>query len=169
MARAAVTIILHKNNADEQEVLLIKRAERLGDPWSGDMAFPGGKMDSEDTNIYQTAIRELHEEIGLEDHYLRPVGRLSDQLTKTHSGLGPMVITPFIFELKSKTAFSLNHEVTETLWIPIKHFELPVNRQSMDWKVRGISLTVPCYWYKSRRIWGLTLRMIDDLLAKNKH
>lgn len=162
MTRAAVAIIFRDHPSQGRQVLLIKRAERPGDPWSGDMAFPGGKMDATDANIYHTALRELREEIGLDAGHLAPLGRISDQLTKTHSGLRPMVISAFTFELQLNVDFVLNHEVAETLWVPIKHFELPANRESMQWKTRGVSLTVPCYWYKSRRIWGLTLRMIDE-------
>lgn len=165
MARASVAIILKPSVASGFELLLIKRAERIGDPWSGDMAFPGGKMESLDTSIYHTALRELHEEIGLSDRKLKYLGRLSDQLTKTHSGLRPMIISPFVFALNEQATFSPNHEVDEIVWVPLKHFNTPVNRKTMVWKVRGLKINLPCYWYKGKRVWGLTLRMIDELIS----
>jgi len=166
MARASVAVILRKSQTHGFDILLIKRSERQGDPWSGDMAFPGGKMDSTDQSIYHTALRELHEEIGLEAGNLKQLGRLSDQLTKTHSGLRPMIISPFIFELNKQADFVLNHEVAEIVWVPLTHFSTSVNRKSMVWKVKGLKINVPCYWFKNKRVWGLTLRMLDELVAK---
>ena len=166
MTRASVAVILRKSQAHGFDILLIKRAERSGDPWSGDMAFPGGKMDSTDQSIYHTALRELHEEIGLEAGNLKQLGRLSDQLTKTHSGLRPMIISPFLFELNKQADFVLNHEVAEIVWVPLTHFSTPVNRKHMVWKVKGLKINLPCYWFKNNRVWGLTLRMLDELVAK---
>jgi len=166
MTRASVAVILRKNQAHGLEILLIKRAERSGDPWSGDMAFPGGKMDRTDQNIYQTALRELHEEIGLEAANLKQIGRLSDQVTKTHSGFRPMIISPFIFELNKQTDFELNHEVAEVIWVPLTHFSNLTNRKHMVWNVKGFKIKLPCYWFNNKRVWGLTLRMLDELIAK---
>lgn len=168
MTRASVAIILRKNQANDFDVLLIKRAERIGDPWSGDMAFPGGKMDRSDQSIYHAALRELHEEIGLEAAKLKHIGRLSDQLTKTHSGLRPMTISPFVFELTTPTEFTLNHEVAEIVWIPLTHFSTPINRKQMVWKVKGMKLNLPCYWFDDKRVWGITLRILDELVGNGK-
>mgnify|MGYP000320626406 FL=1 len=165
MTRASVTIIIRRKN-QSFDLLLIKRAERKGDPWSGDMAFPGGKMSREDKSIYHTGLRELHEEIGLSDDKLKHIGRLSDQLTKTHSGFRPMIVSPFVFELNDHAEFTLNHEVAEVIWVPLVHFSTSLNRKNMIWKVKGLKVNLPCYWYKNRRVWGLTLRMIDELIAK---
>lgn len=166
MTRAAVAIVKRHDPIFGEQILLMKRAERSGDPWSGDMAFPGGKSSIEDKNVYQTALRELYEEVGLPATALQDAGRISDQLTKTHSGKRPMVVSPFVFELLEDVNLSLNHEATETLWVPVSHFKLSSNRESMDWTVRGLTIRIPCYWYKNRRIWGLTLRMIDDLIRQ---
>jgi hypothetical protein len=95
-------------------------------------------------------------------HALQDDGRISDQLTKTHSGKRPMVVSPFVFKLKQEVSLKLNHEATETLWVPTSYFKTPKNRESMYWAVKGMKLKLPCYWYKNRRIWGLTLRMIDE-------
>lgn len=169
MARASVAIVLRENQAHGFEALLIKRAERIGDPWSGDMAFPGGKMDPTDPSIFHTALREMNEEIGLESEKLKQLGRLSDQLTKTHSGLRPMIISPFIFELSQSSDFTLNHEVDEVVWVPLTHFTTPVNRKQMVWKIKGLKMNLPCYWFENKRVWGLTLRIIDELLTNKKY
>lgn len=169
MSRASVAIIIRTHEDHHKELLMIKRAERIGDPWSGDMAFPGGKKSHEDPNAYHTALRELEEEIGLPASHLEDAGRLSDQLTKTHSGIRPLVVSSFVFKLNKETSFALNHEVAETVWLPLSHFKAPANRQTMLWKVRGTQIKMPCYWYQNYRVWGLSLRMIDDLLnSQNK-
>ncbi|MDP5071772.1 MAG: NUDIX domain-containing protein, partial [Congregibacter sp.] len=64
MKRAAVALVLQLRDG-ELGVLMIRRAEREGDPWSGQMAFPGGRMDKTDANGYAVAVRETHEEVGL--------------------------------------------------------------------------------------------------------
>lgn len=166
MARAGVSIILRQNKVSGLDILLIKRAERSGDPWSGDMAFPGGKMSSGDPSVYHTALREMREEIGLEADNLKPLGRLSDQMTKTHSGFRPMIISSFIFELNQDADFTLNHEVAEIVWVPFKLFSTPTHRKNMIWKVRGMKINLPCYWFENKRIWGLTLRILDELVSQ---
>jgi hypothetical protein len=64
MKRSAVAMILQVRDG-ELHILMIKRAEREGDPWSGHMAFPGGRMDKTDANGYAVAVRETSEEVGL--------------------------------------------------------------------------------------------------------
>ena len=65
LLRAAVAIIL-RDNDQGTEVLLMQRAKHERDPWSGQMSFPGGKIDPEDVNSKATAVREAHEEVGAE-------------------------------------------------------------------------------------------------------
>lgn len=64
MQRSAVAMILQVREG-ELHILMIKRAEREGDPWSGHMAFPGGRMDKADAHGFAVAVRETEEEIGL--------------------------------------------------------------------------------------------------------
>lgn len=173
MVRAAVTMILrqHKQvtddpNDDGIEVLMMRRAEREGDPWSGHMSFPGGKMDSKDDNSFEASLRELAEETGIPrpDEVLRSVGRLSDVLTRNHSGRKPMVVTPFVFELMEDVKFSPNHEVAELVWIPLSFLNDKEHREVMHWDFRGTRINLPCYYYQTRRIWGLSLTMLDEML-----
>ncbi|MEM8498182.1 MAG: CoA pyrophosphatase [Pseudomonadota bacterium] len=173
MVRAAVTMILRQSkqaNDDPQvdgiEVLMMRRAERKGDPWSGHMSFPGGKMESKDDNSFEASLRELAEETGIPrpDDVLRSVGRLSDVLTRNHSGRKPMVVTPFVFELTEEVDFSPNHEVAELVWIPLGFLRNQDHREVMHWDFRGTRINLPCYYYQTRRIWGLSLTMLDEMI-----
>lgn len=164
LRRCAVNLLLRHDDEQGVEVLMMQRAEREGDPWSGQMGFPGGRMDEADPNIYHTAMREMHEEIGIEASEFELIGRLSDLMTRSHVWHRPMVITPFVGKLRGEAHFNANHEVASLVWIPLKFLADVSNRQSMHWKSHGMALNLPCYVFDNRRIWGLSLTMIDELL-----
>ncbi|MEZ5503978.1 MAG: CoA pyrophosphatase [Halioglobus sp.] len=163
MKRSAVAMILQVR-AGELHILMIKRAEREGDPWSGHMAFPGGRMDKTDANGYAVAVRETEEEVGLMLGPEACIGRLSDLYARPHRGLFGMTVSPFVFRLDREVSFSLNHEVAEVVWVPLEYLSNADNRQEMIWTYKGARLPVPCYRYEGRCIWGLSLMMLDELL-----
>lgn len=156
------------NSLDMVELLLIRRAEKEGDPWSGHIAFPGGKMQPEDASPLAAAIRETQEEIDLDLHQQGiHIATLSQQRAMALGRPIPLVITPYVFELKSEEiACSPNPEVAEILWIPLTFFLEPKNRTTMTYRKMGMDWKLPCYEYQGRTVWGLTLRMIDDILAR---
>ena len=81
-----------------------------------------------------------------------------------------MAVTPFVFRLENEPEWRLNSEVVEKMWVPLSFFENAENRKEMDWASGGMTRVLPCYDYKNRRIWGLTLSMLDELveLSGNK-
>ncbi|MFV0476867.1 MAG: NUDIX hydrolase [Parahaliea sp.] len=162
--RSAVAIVLSVREG-ELYILMIKRAERKGDPWSGHMAFPGGRMDPNDSSVFATALRETDEEIGLHlpDSASR-IGRLSDIQAQPHKGMFGMIVTPYVFRLEQDVAFSPNYEVAEVVWVPLEFLLDTDNRESMVWQRGKLSLTLPCYLYEGRRIWGMSLMMLDELM-----
>jgi 8-oxo-dGTP pyrophosphatase MutT (NUDIX family) len=164
LKRSAVAMILQVR-AGQLHILMIRRAEREGDPWSGHMAFPGGRMDRSDAHGYAVAVRETAEEIGLslgeEDEC---IGRLSDLFARPRRGMFGMTVSPFVFRLDREVAFSPNHEVAEVVWVPLEFLSEPDNRQEMVMDIRGLKMVVPCYLYEGRCIWGLSLMMLDELL-----
>lgn len=165
LARSAVALFLADHLPDGLAVLMIKRAEREGDPWSGHMAFPGGRKDPADRNSLATAKRETAEEIGLEvEHHARLITRLSDVITHPRLRGGPMVITPYVFQLRSLPELVPNHEVAATVWVPLAFLAERANRQKMRWAPNGVPIELPCYLYGEYRIWGLSLLMLDELL-----
>ena len=164
MKRSAVAMILQVREG-ELHILMIKRAEREGDPWSGHMAFPGGRMDETDANGYAVALRETEEEIGLAlGEQDGCIGRLSDLSARPRRGTFGMAVSPFVFRLEQEVSFTPNHEVDEVVWVPLGFLLDENNRQEMTWRYRGVAMTVPCYWYEGRCIWGLSLMMLGELL-----
>ncbi|OZG71337.1 hypothetical protein BTA51_22050 [Hahella sp. CCB-MM4] len=144
-------------------ILMVQRAERPDDPWSGDMAFPGGRQELSDRSHEATALRELHEEVGIHIDTL-PDLHLNTVWTKSHNSFRPMAVHPFVFEVKKRTPFHLSHEATDAVWIPLSVFKTE-SRQYFQWRVRGFSFKMPCFHYRKYRIWGLSLKMIENLLA----
>jgi 8-oxo-dGTP pyrophosphatase MutT (NUDIX family) len=168
MKRSAVAMILQVR-AGELHILMIKRAEREGDPWSGHMAFPGGRMDSADAHGYAVAVRETEEEVGVSlVEHAQCIGRLSDLHARPHRGPFGMAVSPFVFrldaEVKSEATFTPNHEVAEVVWVPLEFLLNEDNQSEMIWNYKGARLLVPCYWYEGRCIWGLSLMMLGELL-----
>ena len=121
---AAVSLVLR--GGPELEVLLIRRAESEGDPWSGHMALPGGRRDDSDTDLQATAIRETLEETGvcLAGSGV-PLGSLPPLIPST-SRLPPISIFPFVFGVEPNTPAEVaSPEVAEVLWASLSLLRSP--------------------------------------------
>ena len=162
--RAAVAISL-RLGVSGPEMLMIQRAVREGDPWSGHMGFPGGRKDASDATDVACAKRETREEIGFDlDTYGERICQLSDVNTGWRADRPEMLVAPFIFKVDSTPDFELNHEVDDTLWVPLSFLLDDANRSRHQWDWRGEVLESDAFTYDNRLIWGLSLMMIDELL-----
>lgn len=164
LARAVVTVVLRDDPRLGPCVLLMRRALRKGDPWSGHMSFPGGRLSADDASGFHAAIREALEETGLELREDEYIGRLSDLVTRRHERPVPMLVTPYVFRLERETVWALNDEAVETLWVPLSFLANADNRSELRWKAGPLNLRLPAYVYKERTIWGLTLMMLKELV-----
>jgi 8-oxo-dGTP pyrophosphatase MutT (NUDIX family) len=163
--RAAVAAVLRPGE-NGPELLFIHRAEHPDDPWSGHMAFPGGRVDPGDVDPLAAALRETREEVGLDLETVgEEIGRLSDMTAIGRGRLVGMVITPFVFALESSPGLVPNHEVAAVVWVPVGFIADHSNRETMPYRRAGLSLELPCYHYRDHLIWGLTLGMVDELLS----
>ena len=170
--RSAVAIVLDHDVVEKASILLIKRAEHEADPWSGHMAFPGGRYESVDKNGLETAKREMSEEVGFDidcpDQGLKIdgkfVGRLSDVRTTKRVTPKTMVVSPYVFKVSSQPQLQPNYEVAETVWVPFSYFANVDNRDVYEFDHQGRNIRMPCYRYEDKVIWGLTLSMIDEFI-----
>lgn len=164
MQRAAVAAVMRQRQ-ERSELLFIRRAEDLNDPWSGHMAFPGGRYEPIDLNSRATAERETREELALDlPGHGRLMGRMSDIMATAGGRHLPLVITPWVYTIDEDPVLCPNEEVAEALWVPMSYFQDPSNREYFNYNAHGMNLQLPCYHYKGRTIWGLTLQMVDELL-----
>ena len=163
--RAAVAAVLRSGESGA-EFLFIHRAEDPRDPWSGHMAFPGGRVDPGDADPLAAAVRETMEEVGLDlPSVAEQIGRLSDVAAIGRGRPMNMVIVPFVFVADSVPPLTPNYEVEAAMWVPASFLADHRNRESMEYQRGGFSLELPCYRYQDRLIWGLTLGMVDELLS----
>ena len=162
--RAAVAISL-RSGVSGPEILMIQRAVREGDPWSGHMGFPGGRKDVSDVTDVACAKRETREEISFDlDTHGELVCQLSDVNTGWRADRPEMLVAPFIFRVDGTPSFELNHEVDDTVWVPLNFLLDDANRGRHQWDWRGEVLESDAFTYDGRLIWGLSLMMIDELL-----
>ncbi|MGZ3418623.1 MAG: NUDIX hydrolase [Polyangiales bacterium] len=163
-ARAAVAIVL-RDSAAGVEALFIRRAEDPRDPWSGHVAFPGGRQDPGDVDLAATAIRETREEVGLDlELHAEPIGRLSDLPAVARGKRVGMTISPFVFGLERPVELAPNHEVAETIWAPLLPYLRGELRTIHPYVFQGRPLELPAHRLGERVIWGLTYQMLETLL-----
>lgn len=163
---AAVAAVLRERDGCV-ELLFIRRARRRGDPWSGHMAWPGGKREACDDTLLACAIRETREEVGLD---LAEGGELAGALAVVRLyGRRPeslRCVAPYVFTVDQTPELRLSGEVQEALWIPLSCFARWSSRAPWSWLLRWL-LPVPLACrYQGRVVWGLTLWMLADLLRR---
>ena len=163
----ASVVVLLRPFDEEIEVLLIRRPESERDPWSGHMAFPGGRRDAGDASLMETAIRETLEETGIAlgdaGHFL---GRLS-VVAPLSPLLPPLAIVPFVFAIHPGTLLMPSPtEVASAHWIPLPHFHDPAVQTVYRLPSGSEYLSFPGYRTEGGIVWGLTHRILHDLLTR---
>lgn len=165
--RASVALVLRPAPAD-LELLLIKRAERAGDPWSGHMALPGGRSDPADADAERTAVRETLEEVGIDLAACGAgLGSLDDLVPR--GGAPQIVVSPFVFGAPAAAVATPNHEVDAAVWIPLRELAHP--DAATEFLLETVTGTAspprrfPAIGTRGYVIWGMTHRILDDFLA----
>ncbi len=156
--------VVLRPSAAGPEALFIERARKPKDPWSGQMAFPGGRRDPDDRGLRHTAERETLEEVGLGLGDARAIGRLDDQ-SGQRAGQGRQLrIAAFAYQVGADAGHDLtpNQEVAEALWAPLAWFEDPARVVDYrhppypDTSFPGVVVGHPV----RHIVWGLTFRFL---------
>lgn len=161
---AAVSLVLRQREPDA-EILLIRRAENEGDPWSGHMAFPGGRQDPADPDLLHTAVRETAEEVSLSlDPDRELIGRLDDLPAVARGRRIGMIIVPFIFAVDDSGPLRPRAgEVDEALWTPLSPLAAGERDTTYSYPLEGKRYALPAYDVDGKIVWGLTHRMLAAL------
>lgn len=163
-ARPAAVAIVLRPDGDDVQVLFIKRAEYEQDPWSGQVAFPGGRHETGDPTLLDTAFRETSEEIGIQlRDKAHVLGRLDDLHSKTVQ-LPNLFVRPFVMTVADLPPLQLSSEVAEAFWVPME-----LLRRESSWlpttvRARGLTFDVRACLFEGRVIWGMTERIISQLI-----
>jgi len=154
-AGAAVALLLKTTDKD-LKILFVKRAENLDDPWSGQIAFPGGKRDVRDKSLKQTVVRETLEETNI--NLLDRCRFLGVMETITSTQRPEMKVLPFVVLLEHEPSIKLNDELERFVWISLEE----VVRHRGTVKLGGVEL--PSYIVGNTVIWGLTYKILEIFL-----
>lgn len=160
--RAAVALVF----GPQDRLLFIQRAEREGDPWSGHMAFPGGRHQAEDPDVRRTAERETREEIGLDLVDARYLGALPVQMSPFRDPRRDFGVFPFVYRVDRWGPFVPEpSEVAAIHLLDAERLLSGEGRGQFHYTGHGWDLELPCVRLDGTFIWGMTLRMLDQLVA----
>lgn len=160
---AAVAIILRVNVWGGLDLLLIRRADREGDPWSGHVALPGGRRDPEDRSLEDTALREVWEEVGVDVRRDGGVIGTLDDLAPRNPTRAPMAVRPFVVTVAAVPLVT-NPEVASAAWIPVDALRSTAASRSSVVLVQGQRWTVPSLVVGDYLVWGMTERILRQFI-----
>jgi 8-oxo-dGTP pyrophosphatase MutT (NUDIX family) len=168
--RAAVCIVLRPSKQGELfDILYMQRADVPGDHWAGQIGFPGGKKDEEDESLLHTALREFHEEMGVDLNtkakYLGPIDAVQGRRAGTELKFS---IHPFVFFTEKELRFKLDaDEVADYFWIPLERLLDPGMFEPYSLSYKSKEVQLPGVSFPNDKIlWGLTYMMSLDFLQR---
>ena len=160
---AAIALILLEGDSG-LEALLIERATRDGDPWSGHMALPGGHAEPSDADLGATAERESFEEVGVD---LRESGERLGRLSDCEPVRGvPIAVRPFVYLLADRPTLTLSAEIRQGLWVPTLPLQRGERRATHTFSRAGRDLEFPAWDVDGRIVWGLTYRVLEEFFLR---
>jgi 8-oxo-dGTP pyrophosphatase MutT (NUDIX family) len=157
---AAIAVVV---GSDPDAILVIRRAEREGDPWSGHMGLPGGRHDVADEHLLATALRETKEEVGLALSQDQLLGQLDDVAPRSKSAPS-LFARPFVFAVAGHPPLLPNQEVSAARWVPYSTFTDPALLREFNLLIGGVSRTFPAYNLEEGTVWGMTERVLTSLV-----
>ena len=155
---AAVAMLI-KEGAPSPEVLFIIRAEHERDPWSGNIGFPGGRLNDTNESPQQAAIRETFEELSVDLRPARYLGRLDDLFGATM----PVLVSCFVYHVTEPLTLNPNHEVAATFWTPLTQLLESERHQLRSFYYHDKEHSLPVVELLEPQqplLWGITYRLV---------
>jgi 8-oxo-dGTP pyrophosphatase MutT (NUDIX family) len=165
---AAVALILRETKDDDVELLFIKRAARADDPWSGQIAFPGGRHEDFDESLEDTAARETREEVGLELRRHGAIIGALDEVRPRTPVLPPVIVRPYVATISADAPTGPSNEVERFFWAPLDAVLDPAASRDTEILIRQTTTVRPAINYEGNVIWGMTesiLRRFAEIIA----
>lgn len=163
--RAAVAILIRIGQTGEPELFFIQRAEYEGDPWSGHIAFPGGRAEPGDDSLMHTAMRETLEETEIDLRESSELLGVLDDLHPRTTRLPAVIVRPFVFLVSEVAEPVLSAEVAGAFWVPLS---VLLDRSVWrDTTVRAGNAEISrfAFHHEGYVVWGMTERILSSLLA----
>jgi len=159
--KTAGVAVIFRNLDVEEEVLIIKRAEREDDPWSGQAAFPGGMVSTKDGSFEETARRETAEEVGID---LSKGAVFLGYMSDLKAGTRDIVVVPSVYKLVASAAVTLSGEVASYSWVPMRGLAGKEVRSTYLLHRGGWEIPFPSLVHRGLVIWGLTERILSAII-----
>ena len=157
--KAGVLILLKKDiGSNEFQILFTKRSSKLS-THSGEVSFPGGMWEEKDSSLFDTAMRESNEEIGLIKNNVMDLGRMNYLLSR-HK----VEVNPFVGYLENNQELIGNFEIDEIFDVPVSFLLNNNNILYKEFKRNDLRISMPSWVYNGNRIWGLTAMIAADFL-----
>jgi 8-oxo-dGTP pyrophosphatase MutT (NUDIX family) len=160
--------MLLRKGEDAPEALFIIRAEHEQDPWSGNIGFPGGRLNPDGESPRQAAERETLEELALDLSKARFLGQLND----LYGMILPVLVSCFVYQLTEPVRLQPNHEVARAFWCPLTKLLNPERQQEKTFYYRGEERTHPVIELLEPQqplLWGITYRLIENFFELCGH
>jgi len=159
---AAVALVLREGRVGP-DLLFIERAACEGDPWSGHMAFPGGRVEPDDAHARDAAERETLEEVGVQLGCGEPLGRLADK-PGNPAKRPELVVSAYVYAVGGSDRLVPNHEVCEAFWFSVRELLAPARRVTRT--IRGLDFPGILVGEPERHVvWGLTYSFLESFFA----
>jgi 8-oxo-dGTP pyrophosphatase MutT (NUDIX family) len=157
---AVVAILLWDEPGVGLQTLLVKRAEREGDPWSGQIGLPGGRVKQRVESPRTALYREVEEEVGIR---LEEVGVELGSLSVGHPMRRiEMRVQPWVYGLRTKPKVSLGSEIADSFWVNVT--ELPSKMEMVEIAIRNEPRSVESFVVDGKVVWGFTYRVLTELI-----